>query len=105
MDETTRYVTWDVHNEFSRRIDEENNRQSHRLTALEESVREINRLTVSIEKMATSLENMTAEQKKMGDRLTAIEEKPAKRWDAVVSGIISGVIGILIGLLSAGIIK
>jgi uncharacterized membrane protein HdeD (DUF308 family) len=48
---------------------------------------------------------MTDEIKKQGTRLDAIEEKPAKRWDTVISGIISGVIGILIGLMSAGIIK
>ena len=103
--EETKYVTWDVHNEFSRRIEEQEHRQDARLSIVEDSVREITRLTVSVEKMAVSLENMATEQKRQGDRLTAIEEKPARRWDAVVSGIISGVIGILIGLISAGVIK
>ena len=105
MEESTRYVTWEVHNEFARRLDDQESRQDARLSSLEDAVREMTRLTVSVEKMATSLENMAAEQKKQGERLTAIEEKPAKRWDAVISGIISGVIGILIGLVSAGIIK
>lgn len=99
------FVTVEVHNEFARRIDDENNRVSHRLTTLEDSVRQINELVASVKVLATQMESMATEQRKMGDRLDAIEEKPAKRWDTVISGIISGVIGILIGLMSAGIIK
>lgn len=99
------YVTLAVHNEFAHRIDEENNRQNHRLNDLEATVKEISRLTVSVEKLAVSMSTMADELKRQGERLTAIEDKPAKRWDAIVSGIISGVIGILIGLMSAGIIK
>ena len=99
------YVSIDVHNEFARRIEDENDRQNHRLEALEEAVREMTRLTVAVEKMAVSIEGMAAEQKRQGERLTAIEEKPAKRWDAVISAVISGVVGLLIGLMSAGIIK
>ena len=99
------YVTIEVHNEFARRIDDENNRVSHRLSTLEESVRQITELVASVKVLATQMEAMATEQRKMGDRLDAIEEKPAKRWDTVISGIISGVIGILIGLVSAGIIK
>jgi tetrahydromethanopterin S-methyltransferase subunit G len=99
------FVTVEVHNEFARRIDDENNRVSHRLSTLEESVRQITELVASVKVLATQMEAMATEQRKMGDRLDAIEEKPAKRWDTVISGIISGVIGILIGLVSAGIIK
>lgn len=99
------YVTIEVHNEFARRIEEENDRQNHRLNDLEATVKEISRLTVSVEKLAVSMSTMADELKRQGERLTAIEEKPAKRWDTVISGIISGIIGILIGLMSAGIIK
>lgn len=99
------YVLSAVHEEFAKRIEDENDRQNRRLDALEVAVKEMTRLTVAVEKMAVSIEGMAAEQKRQGDRLTAIEDKPAKRWEAVVSGIISGIIGIVIGLISAGIIK
>ena len=59
----------------------------------------------SVKVLAANMEAMAKEQAKMGDRLQAIEEKPAKRWDAIVGAIITGVVGILIGLISAGIIK
>lgn len=99
------YVTIEVHNEFARRIDDENNRVSHRLSTLEESVRQITELVASVKVLATQMEAMATEQRKMGDRLDELEEKPAKRWDAVISAVISGVVGLLIGLVSAGIIK
>ena len=99
------FVTKEVHNEFALRVSEENDRQNHRLNDLEATVKEISRLTVSVEKLAVSMSTMADELKRQGERLTAIEEKPAKRWDTVISGIISGVVGLLIGLVSAGIIK
>lgn len=99
------YVTLLMHEEFAKRIEDENTRQNHRITTLEESVKDINKISLNVERLAANIEAMTNEIKRQGDRLTAIEEKPAKRWDTVVSGIISGVIGILIGLISAGVIK
>lgn len=104
MDES-KYVTMELHREYEKRMEDEHERISHRLTAVEDSVREIGRLTVSVEKMAVSLETMSKEQAKMSDRLQIIEEKPARRWDSVVGAVITGIIGLLIGLVSAGIIK
>lgn len=99
------YVTKELHDESIRRIDDENDRQNARLSALEQGLKEVNKITVSIERLTANIETMTDEIKKQGIRLDEIEKKPAKRWDTVISGIISGVIGILIGLMSAGIIK
>ena len=104
MDES-KYLTMELHREYEKRMDEEHDRLSHRLTAVEESVREIGRLTVSVEKMAVSMEAMSKEQTKMNERLTDIEQKPARRWDSVIGAVITGIIGLLIGLVSAGIIK
>lgn len=99
------YVSIDVHNEFARRIEDENDRQNARLSALEQGLKEVNKITASIERLTANIETMTDEIKRQGVRLDAIEEKPAKRWDAVISAVISGVVGLLIGLMSAGIIK
>lgn len=102
-------LTISEHAEFAKRIDEENRRQNARLDSLEKTVKEIERLTISVERMAVSLENMSNEQKKQGERLIKIEEKPAKKWDTltgtIISSVASGIIGIIIGLVSAGILK
>lgn len=34
--------------------------------------------------------------------VNSISEKPAKRWDAIVSAVIAGIVGLLFGLFSKG---
>lgn len=97
------YVTKAVHDEFAKRVDEENRRQNTRLKELESAVHEIGRLTISVEKMAVNMENMTKEQAKQGERLAEIEGKPTKRWETVITSIITGLIGAAIGAAMAGI--
>lgn len=99
------FVTEAVHKEFAEKIEAENNRQNHRIENLEAEIKQISELVTSVKILAVNMEGMKTELEKQGKRLEAIEEKPAKRWEAVVSGIIAGVVGILIGLMSAGIIK
>lgn len=103
--EETKYVPWDVHTEYVKRMDAENERQNTRIKTLEEGLKEIGRITVNVEVLATNIQAMTAEIKKQGARLEAIEQKPAKRWDAVVGAIITGIVGVLLGLISAGVLK
>lgn len=74
------------------KYDAENDRQNHRLTALEEDVKQIHSLAISVEKMAVSLEQMTKELAKQGQKLEAIEAEPAKKWEQAVSIVISVVI-------------
>jgi hypothetical protein len=98
------YVTVAVHEEFAKRIEDENSRQNHRINTLEESVKDISKISINVERLAANIEAMTNEIKRQGDRLTAIEEKPAKRWDAVITGIIGAIVGALGAALASGII-
>jgi len=98
------YVTLEVQNEFAKRIDDENERQNHRIAELEAGQRQINELISSVKVLAVNMENMAKEQAKQGERLETIESKPGKRWDTVITGIITGIIGALIGALMAGVL-
>lgn len=98
------YVTFAVHEEFAKRIEDENSRQNYRITTLEENVKDISKISINVERLAANIEAMTNEIKRQGDRLTAIEEKPAKRWDAVITGIIGAIVGALGAALASGII-
>ena len=98
------FVTLALHEEFSRRIDAENERQNIRLTALEAGMKEISRITVSVEKLAANMETMVKEQERQGERLNSIEQKPAKRWDVVITGAISAIVGALMAALMSGAI-
>ena len=48
--------------EYKKRLDAENKRQDKRIELLEESTKQINSLTISIEKLAQSVESMVKEQ-------------------------------------------
>ena len=87
------------HEEFARRIDDENNRQNKRLTLLEESVRQIGSLTASVERLAVSMESMAKEQEKQGKRLETLESRDGEMWRKVVGYVVTAVIGIVIGFI------
>ena len=93
-------ITRAEHEDFRRRLEEENKRQDKRLELLEKSVREIGALTTSVEKLAMSVENMVKEQTRQGERLEALEGRDGERWRKLVgyiaSALVSGVVGWLI---------
>lgn len=99
MDE---YITRNEHEEFVRRMEDEDKRQNKRLEIMEENVRQISALTISVEKMACSIETMTKELGNQGERLLALEEVPGKNWSALRSGIIGAIAATIgCGLLAA----
>ena len=99
------YVTKELHDESIRRIDDENDRQNARLSALEQGLKEVNKITVSIERLTANIETMTDEIKKQGVRLDEIEKKPAKRWDVVITGALSAIVGALMAAMMTGLVK
>lgn len=58
--------------EIHRHADEDN-RQNKRLDALEETVRQISTLTMSVERLATNMESMTKQMEKQWKRLDSLE--------------------------------
>lgn len=57
----------------------------------------INTIAMSTEKLAIEMKYMREEQNKLDTRITAIEEKPVKRYDSIVTYIITTGIGAVIG--------
>lgn len=102
--EDSKYVTVEVHNEFAKRIDDTNSRQEIRIEALERGLQEVNKISLSVERLATNMETFGKELTKQGERLERIEEKPTKRWDAVITGLIGAIIGALGAALMNGVI-
>lgn len=87
------------HEEFRRRLEEENKRQDKRIELLEENVRELGQLTNSVGKLATSVESMVKEQEKQGKRLETLEGRDGEMWRKVVGYILTAVAGIIIGFV------
>lgn len=96
------YVLLEVHNEFAKRMEEEDERQNHRITDLEEHFKIVTNLVVSTEKLALSMESMAKELARQGAKLNDLEMKPAKRWDLIVSTIITGIAGAVVGIVVGG---
>ena len=87
------------HEEFVRRMDEANERQSKRISILEEEVRQISDLTISINRMSISIENMTVQLVEQGKRLQALESRDGEMWRKIMGYLITTVLGIVVGFL------
>lgn len=87
------------HEEFRKRLEEENKRQDKRIELLEKDVDRMGALTASVEKLATNMEGMVKEQEKQGKRLEALEGRDGEMWRKVVGYIVTAVISIIVGFL------
>lgn len=93
------YVTMELHNEYAKRMQEEHERQNHRLDELEKSVKENNKLVISVEKLAVSVHSMVEEQKSQGERLEALEQRDGEMWRKILSHALTAIVGIVIGFI------
>ena len=85
------------------RITDENDRQNRRIELLEKSVENVHSIAISVERLATNMEMMLAEQKKQGERLDKLEAEPASRWNAMTRTIFNTILGAIIGAIATGI--
>lgn len=93
-------ITRAEHEEFRRRIEEENKRQDRRLELLEHTVQQISDLTTSVEKLAVSMEGMLREQEKQGTRLETLEDRDDEMWRKIIGYAATAVVGIIIGYVA-----
>ncbi|MCI8704081.1 MAG: hypothetical protein HFE60_07270 [Anaerotignum sp.] len=98
MDEV---ITRAEHEEFCRRIDEENRRQNRRIELLEEGEQRIATLTASVERLATSMESMLKEQERQGKRLETLESRDGEMWRKVVGYAVTFMVGAVLAFLFA----
>ena len=94
-------ITRAEHEEFCRRIDEENRRQNRRIELLEEGEQRIATLTASVERLATSMESMLKEQERQGKRLETLESRDGEMWRKVVGYAVTFMVGAVLAFLFA----
>lgn len=92
-------ITRAEHNEFVKRMEDEHIRQNKRISELETKIEESNKIYSSIERLATSMENMQKEQAEQGERLTKLESKDGDMWRTVVKYLVTAIVGIIIGFV------
>ena len=91
------FATKAEHEEFRRRIDRENERQNERLKELEGNIEDINRLALSTERLATSMEQMLEEQKAQGQRISKLESRDGEKWRGVIKTVATAVLSAVVG--------
>lgn len=62
-----------------------------------ELIKDIQNLSTSVSVLANNMQAMLTEQQAQGARLSALEARPAKRWDAIVDKVIMLIVGGLVG--------
>lgn len=83
----------------TKRLDAENDRQNHRIDALEETVKEIHALTASIEKLTVSVQTMAKAQAEQSERLKAIESRDGELWRKIIGYALTAGVGFLLASL------
>ena len=86
------FVTKAVHDEFAKRIEDENDRQNKRLEIIENKQSQISELVTSVKVLAANVENIAKEINEQGIRLKEIEGKPAKRWEQLIGYVLSAIV-------------
>lgn len=94
------YLPKEVHEEFARRMEDENNRQNKRLAECEERIKAIGDIVRSLDKLTVSVETMACELKKQGERLEKIEKEPADNWKKVTWEVIKYAVVLALGLIA-----
>ena len=75
-------------------------RQEEKIKGLDRRMDNLEKLTESVNALAISVERLTNQQattdnqlETLTDDVTELKEKPAKRWDMVITAIISALVG------------
>lgn len=85
------------------KTDDRSLRNEGRIKKLEGEHESLNKLVTSVAVMAEQMKTMNTKIGTLTDKVEEMEAKPAKRWDAIVTGIISAVVGIIVGAVFASI--
>lgn len=98
------FITRAEHNEFVKRMEEENKRQNNRITSAENSLEVCRELASSVECLAENMASMKEELIKQGNRLMTLEKKPGDRWETVLKTALTTIVSSLAAMVFAAII-
>ena len=82
-------------------VEERSKSNTHRIDKLEESTEAINRIATSVEVIAERQVQMADSVGELDEKVTALEQRPAKRWDSMVDKAIGVAVGVFITYLLA----
>lgn len=77
----------------------------HRIEHIEQQMENLHELAMGVQKIAINTQNIAEEQKRQRTRLDALEAKPAKRYDTIVTVAITAVVSGLLGALVTAVVN
>ena len=97
------YLPKSVHEEFAKRMEDENHRQNKRIEECEHRIRAVGEIVRSLDRLTVSVEQMAVEVQKQGERLENIEKEPADKWKKATWEVIKYVIVLALGVVAVKI--
>ena len=91
------YLRRHEHEEFAKGVDREQVRQNKRIADLEVTVRQINNLTLSVQKLAINMEHMLVNQTELSKRLEELENRDGEKWRSISMYVLTVVVGAVLG--------
>lgn len=80
-------------------VDQRSKSNTHRIDKLEQSTAALNELTTAVKVMVTKQEYIADKVDSLDTKVTEIECKPGKRWDALVEKLVWAVAAALVGYM------
>lgn len=91
------YLRRHEHEEFAKDVDREQVWQNKRIADLEVTVRQINNLTLSVQKLAINMEHMLVNQTEQSKRLEELENRDGEKWRSISMYVLTVVVGAVLG--------
>jgi len=82
-------------------VEQRSKSNTHRIDKLEQSTAALNELTTAVKVMVTKQDYIADKVDSLDAKVTEIECKPGRRWDALVEKLIWAVVAAIVGFLLA----
>lgn len=83
------YITRPEHEEFKKRLEDEESRQNRRLEVIENRVDKLIDMQASLAVMQAGIDSISQEVKRIGAEVDSIKQEPADKWKKAVWIVVS----------------
>lgn len=78
------YITRPEHEEFKKRMEDEESRQNRRLEVMENRVDKLIDMQASLAVMQAGIDSISGAVKRIGEEVDALKSEPANKWNKAV---------------------
>lgn len=86
------YITRPEHEEFKKRLENEESRQNKRLDIMETRIDKLTEMQTALAVMQADISSISQDVKKIGEEVDSIQQEPADKWKKAVWIVITVII-------------